>query len=87
MATKSQYDGYALRFAPLSGAVKESWSGKLRSEGVASTSLPWWAICWPVVPMNCSCSAGRRPDNDEPELTLALALRAGDGGNDWRAHL
>ena len=35
---KSQYDGYALRFAPLSeNAVKESWRGTLKGAAGAST--------------------------------------------------
>ena len=35
---KSQYDGYALRFAPLSeNAVKESWSGRMKG-GVSTKS-------------------------------------------------
>ena len=37
---KSQYDGYALRFAPLSeNAVKESWSGAMKGTGGASTKF------------------------------------------------
>lgn len=37
---KSQFDGYALRFAPLSkNAVKESWSGTLKGAGGVSTKF------------------------------------------------
>ena len=75
---KSQYDGYALRFAPLSeNAVKESWSGKLRSEGVASTKFTLVGYLLAGCPNELQLfPPDADPDNDEPELTLGFKLSA-----------
>jgi hypothetical protein len=75
---KSQYDGYALRFASLSeNAVKESWSGKLRSEGVASTKFTLVGYLLAGCPNELQLfPPDADPDNDEPELTLGFKLSA-----------
>ncbi|MGI6778845.1 MAG: hypothetical protein ACOX7R_12820 [Acetivibrionales bacterium] len=76
---KSQYDGYALRFAPLSkNAVKESWSGTLK--GAASTKFTKLTL-FGYVQAGCPNELqlfppDADPDNDEPELTLGFKLSA-----------
>ncbi|HHX94904.1 MAG TPA: hypothetical protein GX691_03645 [Clostridia bacterium] len=75
---KSQYDGYALRFAPLSeNAVKESWSGTLKGAGNASTSFTLLGFLQAGCPKELKLfKPGDDPDNDEPELTLGFKLTA-----------
>ena len=75
---KSQYDGYALRFAPLSeNAVKENWSGKLGSGGGGSTKFTLLGYIQAGCPKGLQLfKPGDDPDNDEPELTLGFKLSA-----------
>lgn len=76
---KSQYDGYALRFAPLSeNAVKESWSGRMK--GGASTKSTKFTLLG-YIQAGCPkelqlFKPGDDPDKDEPELTLGFKLSA-----------
>lgn len=75
---KSQYDGYALRFAPLSeNAVKESWSGTLKGAGGASTKFTLLGFLQAGCPKELQLfKPGDDPDSDEPELTLGFKLSA-----------
>lgn len=75
---KSQYDGYALGFAPLSeNAVKESWSGTLRGAGEASTTFTLLGYLQAGSPKELQLfKPGDDPDNEEPELTLGFKLSA-----------
>ncbi|MBC7086869.1 MAG: hypothetical protein H5T96_00100 [Tissierellales bacterium] len=75
---KSQYDGYALRFAPLSeNTVKESWSGTLKSAGGASTKFTLLGYVQAGCPKELQLfKPGDDPDSDEPELTLGFKLSA-----------
>jgi hypothetical protein len=76
---KSQYDGYALRFAPLSeNAVKESWSGRMK--GGASTKSTKFTLLG-YIQAGCPkelqlFKPGDDPESDEPELTLGFKLSA-----------
>ena len=75
---KSQYDGYALRFAPLSeNAVKESWSGTLKGAGGASTKFTLLGYVQAGCPKELQLfKPGDDPESDEPELTLGFKLSA-----------
>ncbi|MDK2991058.1 MAG: hypothetical protein PWP48_291 [Clostridiales bacterium] len=75
---KSQYDGYALRFAPLSeNAVKESWSGTLKGANGASTKFTLLGFLQAGCPKELQLfKPGDDPDSDEPELTLGFKLSA-----------
>ena len=75
---KSQYDGYALRFAPLSeNAVKESWSGTLKGTGGASTKFTLLGFLQAGCPTKLQLfPPDADPDNDEPELSLSFKLSA-----------
>ncbi|MGI5984229.1 MAG: hypothetical protein ACOX7O_00080 [Oscillospiraceae bacterium] len=75
---KSQYDGYALRFAPLSeNAVKESWSGTLKGTGGASTKFTLLGYLQAGCPTKLQLfPPDADPDNDEPELSLGFKLSA-----------
>jgi len=75
---KSQYDGYALRFAPLSeNAVKESWSGTMKGAGGASTKFTLLGYVQAGCPKELQLfKPGDDPDNDEPELTLGFKFSA-----------
>ncbi len=75
---KSQYDGYALRFAPLSeNATKESWSGTLKETGGASTKFTLLGYLQAGCPTKLQLfPQDADPDNDEPELTLSFKLSA-----------
>ncbi|NCB52335.1 MAG: hypothetical protein EOM54_10695 [Clostridia bacterium] len=75
---KSQYDGYALRFAPLSeNAVKASWSGTLKGAGGASTRFTLLGYLLAGCPTKLQLfPPDADPDNDEPELTLGFKLSA-----------
>jgi hypothetical protein len=75
---KSQYDSYALRFAPLSeNAVKESWSGTLKGANGASTKFTLLGFLQAGCPKELQLfKPGDDPDSDEPELTLGFKLSA-----------
>ena len=75
---KSQYDGYALRFAPLSeNAVKENWSGKLGDGGGGSTKFTLLGYIQAGLPKELQLfKPGDDPESDEPELTLGFKLSA-----------
>jgi len=75
---KSQYDGYALRFAPLSkNAVKENRSGKLKDRSRASTTFTLVGYLLAGCPRELQLfKPGDDPDKDEPELTLGFKLSA-----------
>ncbi|HOP10999.1 MAG TPA: hypothetical protein PK629_05865 [Oscillospiraceae bacterium] len=75
---KSQYDGYALRFAPLSeNAVKESWSGTLKGTGGASTKFTLLGYVQAGCPKELQLfPPDADPDNDEPEISLGFKLSA-----------
>lgn len=75
---KSQYDGYALRFAPLSeNAVKESWSGKLGDGGGGSTKFTLLGYIQAGLPKELQLfKPGDDPESDEPDLTLGFKLSA-----------
>lgn len=75
---KSQYDGYALRFAPLSeNAVKESWSGTMKGAGGASTKFTLLGYVQAGCPKELQLfKPGDDPESDEPELTLGFKLSA-----------
>ncbi|MPM49235.1 hypothetical protein SDC9_95963 [bioreactor metagenome] len=75
---KSQYEGYALRFAPLSeNAVKENWSGKLGSGGGGSTKFTLLGYIQAGCPKGLQLfKPGDDPESDEPELTLGFKLSA-----------
>lgn len=75
---KSQYDGYALRFAPLSeNAEKESWSGTLKGAGGASTRFTLLGYVQAGCPKELQLfKPGDDPESDEPELTLGFKLSA-----------
>lgn len=75
---KSQYDGYALRFAPLSeSAVKESWSGTMKGAGGASTKFTLLGYVQAGCPKELQLfKPGDDPESDEPELTLGFKLSA-----------
>ncbi len=56
---------------------KESWSGKLRSEGVASTKFTLVGYLLAGCPNELQLfPPDADPDNDEPELTLGFKLSA-----------
>ncbi len=65
---KSQYDGYALRFAPLSeNAVKESWIGAMKGTGGASSKFTLLGYVQAGCPGELQLfKPGDDPDNDEP---------------------
>jgi hypothetical protein len=75
---KSRYDGYALRFAPLSeNAVKENWSGKLGDGGGGSTKFTLLGYIQAGLPKELQLfKPGDDPESDEPELTLGFKLSA-----------
>lgn len=75
---KSQYDGYALRFAPLSeNAVKESWSRTMKGAGGASTKFTLLGYIQAGLPKELQLfKPGDDPESDEPELTLGFKLSA-----------
>lgn len=75
---KSQYDGYALRFAPLSeNAVKESWSGKLGDGGGGSTKFTLLGYIQAGLPKELQLfKPGDDPESDEPEMSLSFKLSA-----------
>lgn len=75
---KSQYDGYALRFAPLSeSAVKESWSGAMKGVGGASTKFTLLGFLQAGCPKELQLfKPGDDPESAEPELTLGFKLSA-----------
>jgi hypothetical protein len=75
---KSQYDGYALRFAPLSeNAVKESWSGTMKGAGGASTKFTLLGYVQAGCPKELQLfKPSDDPESDEPELTLGFKLSA-----------
>jgi hypothetical protein len=75
---KSQYDGYALRFAPLSeNAVKESWTGTLRGTRVASTQFTVIGYLQAGCPNELQLfKPGDDPDKDKPELSVSFKLSA-----------
>ncbi len=75
---KSRYDGYALRFAPLSEhAVKESWSGTLKGAGGASTKFTLLGYVQAGCPKELKLfKPGDDPESDEPELTLGFRISA-----------
>ena len=75
---KSQYDGYALRFAPLSeNAVKENWSGTMKGAGGASTKFTLLGYIQAGLPKELQLfKPGDDPESDEPELTLGFKLSA-----------
>ena len=75
---KSQYDGYALRFAPLSeNAVKESWSGTMKGAGEASTKFTLLGYIQAGCPKELQLfKPDDDPESDEPELTLGFKLSA-----------
>ena len=75
---KSQYDGYALRFAPLSeNAVKESWSGTMKGAGGASTKFTLLGYVQAGCPKELQLfKPGDDPESDTPELTLGFKLSA-----------
>lgn len=75
---KSQYDGYALRFAPLSeNAVKESWSGTMKGAGGASTKFTLLGYVQAGCPKELQLfKPGDDPESDELELTLGFKLSA-----------
>lgn len=73
---KSQYDGYALRFAPLSeNAVKESWSGTMKGMGGASTNFTLLGYVQAGCPKELRLfKPGDDPESDEPELAVGFKL-------------
>ncbi len=73
---KSQYDGYALRFAPLSeSAVKESWSGTMKGASGASTKFTLLGYIQAGCPKELQLfKPGDDPESDEPELSLSFKL-------------
>lgn len=75
---KSQYDGYALRFAPLSeNTVKKSWSDMLKGEGGTSTKFTLLGYIQAGCPKELQLfKPGDDPESDEPELTLGFKLSA-----------
>ena len=75
---KSQYDGYALRFAPLSeNAVKESWSGTMKGAGGASTKFTLLGYVQAGCPKELQLfKPSDDPESDEPELTVGFKLSA-----------
>ena len=75
---KSQYDGYALRFAPLSeNAVKESWSGTLKGTGGASTKFTLLGYVQAGCPKELQLFPPDADlDTDEPEISLGFKLSA-----------
>ena len=75
---KSQYDGYALRFAPLSeNAVKESWSGAMKGAGGASTKFTLLGYIQAGCPKELQLfKPGDDPESDKPELSLSFKLAA-----------
>ena len=75
---KSQYDGYALRFAPLSeNAVKGNWSGKLGDGGGGSTKFTLLGYIQAGLPKELQLfKPGDDPESDEPELSLSFKLSA-----------
>jgi hypothetical protein len=75
---KSQYDGYALRFAPLSeNAVKESWSGTMKGAGGASTKFTLLGYIQAGCPKELQLfKPGDDPESDEPKLNLSFKLSA-----------
>ncbi len=75
---KSQYDGYALRFAPLSeNAVKESWIGAMKGAGGASTKFTLLGYIQAGCPKELQLfKPDDDPESDEPELTLGFKLSA-----------
>jgi putative transposon-encoded protein len=75
---KSQYDGYALRFAPLSeNAVKESWIGAMKGRGGASTKFTLLGYVQAGCPKELQLfKPGDDPESDEPELTVGFKLSA-----------
>ncbi len=75
---KSQYDGYALRFAPLSeNAVKENWSGTMKGAGGASTEFTLLGYIQAGLPKELKLfKPGDDPESDEPELSLSFKLSA-----------
>ena len=75
---KSQYDGYALRFAPLSeNAVKESWRGTLKGAAGASTKFTLLGYVQAGCPKELQLfKPSDDPESDEPELTLGFKLSA-----------
>lgn len=75
---KSQYDGYALRFAPLSeNAVKESWRGMLKGAAGASTKFTLLGYVQAGCPKELQLfKPSDDPESDEPELTLGFKLSA-----------
>lgn len=75
---KSKYEGYALRFAPLSeNAVKENWSGKLGDGGGGSTKFTLLGYIQAGLPKELQLfKPGDDPESDEPELTLGFKLSA-----------
>lgn len=75
---KSQYDGYALRFAPLSeNAVKESWRGTLKGAAGASTKFTLLGYVQAGCPKELQLfKPNDDPESDEPELTLGFKLSA-----------
>ena len=75
---KSQYDGYSIRFAPLSeNAIKESWSGTLKGAGGASTKFTLLGYLLAGCPTKLQLfPPDADPDNDEPEISLGFKLSA-----------
>ena len=75
---KSQYDGYALRFDPLSeNAVKESWRGTLKGAAGASTKFTLLGYVQAGCPKELQLfKPSDDPESDEPELTLGFKLSA-----------
>lgn len=75
---KSQYDGYVLRFAPLSeNAVKESWSGTMKGAGGASTKFTLLGYVQAGCPKELQLfKPGDDPESDEPEMSLSFKLSA-----------
>ncbi|MGI6150545.1 MAG: hypothetical protein ACOYIR_01130 [Christensenellales bacterium] len=75
---KSQYDGYAMRFAPLSeNAVRENWSGTMRGAAGASVQFTLLGYILAGCPRELQLfKPGDDPDHDEPKLTLGFKLSA-----------
>lgn len=75
---KSQYDGYALCFSPLSeNAVKESWSGTMKGAGGASTKFTLLGYVQAGCPKELQLfKPGDDPESDEPEMSLSFKLSA-----------
>jgi hypothetical protein len=75
---KSKYDGYTMRFAPLSqNAVKESWSSTIKGASGASIKFTLLGYLQAGCPKELQLfKPGDDPDNDKPALTLGFKLSA-----------